>query len=106
MTSGALTLVDHMPPAVPLRQWVVTMPFPTRSPLALDEKLLGQVLVQRRFVPPGTGVVHPSGAAGAGTCAHAPKAMSPTYVAFAISHSSARRWSSVSTSISASVATP
>src|ERR1017187_9910017 len=44
MNAGALTLVDHVLPDVPLRQFVVTVPFPLRFPLAFDGKLLGQVL--------------------------------------------------------------
>jgi len=36
--------VDHVLPDVPLRQFVVTMPFPLRFPLAFDGKLLGQVV--------------------------------------------------------------
>jgi len=41
---GALTLVDHVLPEVPIRQFVLTVPFPLRFPLAFDGKLLGQVL--------------------------------------------------------------
>ena len=44
MNAGALTLVDHVLPDVPLRQFVLTVPFPLRFPLAFDGKLLGQVL--------------------------------------------------------------
>jgi hypothetical protein len=44
MNAGALTLVDHVLPDVPLRQFVITLPFPLRFPLAFDGKLLGQVL--------------------------------------------------------------
>ena len=44
MNAGALTLVDHVLPEVPIRQFVLTMPFPLRFPLAFDGKLLGQVL--------------------------------------------------------------
>jgi hypothetical protein len=44
MSEGALNLVDHVLPNVPLRQFVVTMPFPLRFPLAFDGKLLGQVV--------------------------------------------------------------
>ena len=44
MNAGALTLVDHVLPDVPLRQFVITVPFPLRFPLAFDGKLLGQVL--------------------------------------------------------------
>jgi hypothetical protein len=41
---AALNLVDHVLPDVPLRQFVVTVPFPLRFPLAFDGKLLGQVV--------------------------------------------------------------
>jgi hypothetical protein len=44
MSAGAANLVDHVLPDVPIRQFVVTMPFPLRFPLAFDGKLLGQVL--------------------------------------------------------------
>jgi hypothetical protein len=44
MNAGALTLVDHVLPDVPLRQFVVTVPFPLRFPLAFDGKLLTQVV--------------------------------------------------------------
>src|SRR5450759_1266141 len=44
MSAGALTLVDHVLPDVPIRQFVFTVPFPLRFPLAFDGKLLGQVV--------------------------------------------------------------
>jgi hypothetical protein len=44
MNEGALNLVDHVLPNVPIRQFVLTMPFPLRFPLAFDGKLLGQVV--------------------------------------------------------------
>jgi hypothetical protein len=44
MNEGALDLVDHVLPDVPLRQFVVTVPFPLRFPLAFDGALLGQVV--------------------------------------------------------------
>jgi hypothetical protein len=44
MNEGAARLVDHVLPAVPIRQFVLTVPFPLRFPLAFDGKLLGQVL--------------------------------------------------------------
>jgi len=44
MNAGALTLVEHVLPEVPLRQFVLTVPFPLRFPLAFDGKLLGEVL--------------------------------------------------------------
>jgi hypothetical protein len=67
MNEGTLNLVDHVLPHVPIRQFVLTMPFPLRFPLAFDGKLLGQVVriftdtvagwYQRRHVkrglPPG-----------------------------------------------------
>jgi hypothetical protein len=44
MNEGALNLVDHVLPDVPLRQFVLTLPFALRFPLAFDGKLLGQVV--------------------------------------------------------------
>jgi hypothetical protein len=44
MNARALTLVDHVLPEVPIRQFVLTLPFSPRFPLAFDGKLLGQVL--------------------------------------------------------------
>jgi hypothetical protein len=44
MNEGALTLLDYVLPEVPIRQFVLTVPFPLRFPLAFDGKLLGQVL--------------------------------------------------------------
>jgi hypothetical protein len=44
MSAGAANLVDHVLPDVPIRQFVVTMPFPLRFPLAFDGELLRQVL--------------------------------------------------------------
>jgi len=34
----------HVLPDTPIRQWVLTLPFPLRFPLAFDGPLLGQVL--------------------------------------------------------------
>jgi hypothetical protein len=44
MNEGALNLVENVLPNVPLRQLVVTVPFPLRFPLAFDGALLGQVV--------------------------------------------------------------
>ena len=44
MSAGAANLVDHVLPDVPIRQFVLTLPFPLRFPLAFDGKLLGQVV--------------------------------------------------------------
>jgi hypothetical protein len=44
MNAGALTLTGHVLPDVPLRQFVLTVPFPLRFPLAFDGKLLCQVV--------------------------------------------------------------
>ena len=44
MNAGALTLVNHVLPEAPIRQFVLTLPFSLRFPLAFDGKLLGQVL--------------------------------------------------------------
>ena len=44
MNAGALTLLDYVLPKVPIRQFVITVPFPLRFPLAFDGKLLSQVV--------------------------------------------------------------
>jgi hypothetical protein len=44
MNEGAFNLTDHVLPETPIRQFVLTMPFSLRFPLAFDGKLLGQVL--------------------------------------------------------------
>ena len=45
MAAGAANLVDHvLPDHVPIRQWVLTLPYPLRFPLAFDGGLLGAVL--------------------------------------------------------------
>jgi hypothetical protein len=44
MSEGAAELVDHVLPDFPIRQWVLTVPFPLRFPLAFDGKLLGEVV--------------------------------------------------------------
>jgi hypothetical protein len=44
MNEGAFNLMDHVLPETPIRQFVLTMPFPLRFPLAFDGKLLGEVL--------------------------------------------------------------
>ncbi len=44
MSAGAAHLVDHVLPDVPIRQFVLTVPFPLRFPLAFEGKVLGQVL--------------------------------------------------------------
>ena len=41
--------MDHVLPDVPLRQFVVTMPFPLRFPLAFDGKLLEPSCFKRPF---------------------------------------------------------
>jgi hypothetical protein len=43
MAETAANLVEHVLPAVPLRQWVLTLPFALRSRLAYDGELLGRV---------------------------------------------------------------
>jgi hypothetical protein len=50
MSEGAADLVDHVLPEVPIRQWVLTVPFPLRFPLAFDGKLLG--VLERRWMAP------------------------------------------------------
>lgn len=45
MNEGAANLVDHvLPDKVPIRQWVLTLPYPLRYPLAFDARHLGHVL--------------------------------------------------------------
>jgi hypothetical protein len=41
MNEGAFNLMDHVLPETPIRQFVLTMPFPLRFPLAFDGELLG-----------------------------------------------------------------
>jgi hypothetical protein len=48
MNAQAAHLVDHVLPAVPLRQWVLTVPFEIRALLAFDPKLLS--LLRRIYV--------------------------------------------------------
>jgi len=49
MASTAADLVEHvLPPAAPLRQWVLTLPFELRARLAYDGELSGAVC--RAFV--------------------------------------------------------
>ena len=43
MAETAANLVEHVLPAVPLRQWVLTLPFALRSRLAYDGELLGRI---------------------------------------------------------------
>ena len=48
MNEGAANLVDHvLPDGIPIRQWVLTLPYPLRYPLAFDarcftDKLIGK----------------------------------------------------------------
>jgi hypothetical protein len=44
MADTAAHLVDRVIPRVPVRQWVLTFPFPVRFALAYDAKLLGRAL--------------------------------------------------------------
>ena len=45
MNEGAANLVDHvLPEHVPIRQWVLTLPYPLRYPMAFDSRHLGHVL--------------------------------------------------------------
>ncbi len=45
MNEGAANLVDHvLPEQVPIRQWVLTLPYPLRYPIAFDARHLGLVL--------------------------------------------------------------
>ena len=44
MNEGAANLVDHvLPEDVPIRQWVLTLPYPLRYPLAFDGHHLSKV---------------------------------------------------------------
>jgi hypothetical protein len=52
MADTAAHLVDRVLPEVPVRQWVLSLPFALRYRLAYDARLAGQVLrifVQRVF---------------------------------------------------------
>ena len=44
MADSAAYLVDHVIPVVPVRQWVLSIPFGLRYRLAYDSRLLGDVL--------------------------------------------------------------
>ena len=44
MADTAAHLVDHVLPAVPVRQWVLTLPFPLRSRVAFDHQLQSAIL--------------------------------------------------------------
>jgi hypothetical protein len=71
MNAQAAHLVDHVLPTVPLRQWVLTVPFEIRALLAFDPKLLSllrRIYVQEtlRFFEAqlaSTGVLQPRGGA-------------------------------------------
>jgi hypothetical protein len=43
MCQGALNLLTYVLPAVPLRQWVLTLPFELRAPLAYERDALAEV---------------------------------------------------------------
>jgi hypothetical protein len=43
MCQGTLNLLTYVLPAVPLRQWVLTLPFELRAPLAYERNLMGAV---------------------------------------------------------------
>src|SRR5207247_9332213 len=43
MCQTAANLVEHVLPAVPFRQWVLTLPYELRSRLGFDGKVLGAV---------------------------------------------------------------
>ena len=44
MADTAAHLVDHVLPAVPIRQWVLTLPFPLRYRVAFDHQLQSAIL--------------------------------------------------------------
>lgn len=71
MSATAANLVEHVMPKVPLRQWVLTVPFAWRSRLGFDGPLLGAVVRKfadavlafyRRRLAEEDGVVGQSGA--------------------------------------------
>jgi hypothetical protein len=67
MVESVAHLVDHVFPEVPVRQWVLTFPFPLRFLLAAQPEVLSQVLavVQRgisTFVIRHSGLTVASGA--------------------------------------------
>jgi hypothetical protein len=43
MCQGTLNLLTYVLPAVPLRQWVLTLPFELRAPLAYERDALAEV---------------------------------------------------------------
>jgi len=43
MCQGTLNLLTYVLPAVPLHQWVLTLPFELRAPLAYERNLMGAV---------------------------------------------------------------
>jgi hypothetical protein len=45
MAEVAAHLVDHVLPVVPIRQWVLSLPYSLRTMLGYDPELLGVVLV-------------------------------------------------------------
>ena len=44
MCQGTLNLLTYVLPAVPLRQWVLSLPFELRVPLAYERNLMGAVV--------------------------------------------------------------
>jgi hypothetical protein len=60
MIESATHLVDHVFPEVPIRQWVLTFPFPLRFLFANDPQALSEVLaiVQRAI---STFLIHHAG---------------------------------------------
>ena len=44
MADTAAHLIDHVIPDVPIRQWVLSLPFALRYRVAFDTALLGQIL--------------------------------------------------------------
>ncbi len=53
MNEGAANLMDHvLPEGVPIRLWVVTLPYPLRYPLAFDGRRLSSHSHWRRHIVP------------------------------------------------------
>jgi hypothetical protein len=54
MADTAAWLVDRVLPFVPVRQWVLTLPFPLRFRMAYDARLTSEVLLVREAAQGGS----------------------------------------------------
>ena len=72
MVESAAHLVDEVLPHQPMRQWVLSVPYPLRLPLARDPKILSDVLgivyrVISNFLIKRAGETHKTSCTGAVT---------------------------------------